>query len=453
MKDETPMTALNHTPRAAEAPFAEHAQTLAGRGPAMFAERKQAALEVFQNLGLPTTRDEDWKYTSVAPIRDTEFALAEDVATELTADDIKCFAIPDLEGSLLVFINGQYAAELSFVDELPDGVRVTTLTEAARTDRDLVDRHLNACVKWEKDAFSALNTACMEDGVFVHVPANKTVEKPIHVLSITANGDQPIATHPRNLILADENAEVTVIEHYVAMDETVYFTNAVTEIFADAHARVDHYVLERESEKAFCIQTLAIKQLREANVKSHTLLFGGALVRNNVNPQIDGEHGECLINGMYAPTGTQHIDNHMFVEHNAPHGDSRQFYKGILLDHGTAVFAGRIRVAQIAQKTDAKQTNGNLLLSPDATINTKPQLEIYADDVKCTHGATVGQLDTDALFYLESRGISKEAARGLMVYSFAAESFERIGCEPVRRYLEQLLVSRLPQGKLLENVL
>jgi len=252
--------------------------------------------------------------------------------------------------------------------------------------------------------------------------------------------------HPRNLILAEDHSQVTVVEDYISVKSGVMFSNVVTELYAGQDAVVAHYMIEREDTQALNVSTLRIEQQRNANVESHSLLLGGALVRNNVHPVLAGEGGECLINGLFIGKGRQHMDNYMLVEHAQPHCNSRQFYNGILDEQAHGVFHGRIIVHKDAQKTDAKQTNRNLLLSDEAQIDTKPQLEIYADDVKCTHGATIGQVEENALFYLRSRGLDEIAARRLLLYAFASECLERMRTGPVRNYLEALTPSWLPEG-------
>lgn len=445
------MTALTE-PQEMDLVTLEHAAAhAAGSGPGWFASARQAASERFGQLGLPTTRDEPWRFTSIEPIRSTSFALEADQPS-LSDEMVAGFAIPGLSGPRLVFVNGVYAGALSNLGELPAGVRVGRLAAALESDRRRLEPYLGQLADCQ-DSFVALNTACIDDGLFVHVPASMQIEQPIEVLHIATATPQPLLTNPRNLIVAEDGAKVTVIEHFVSLDEGVYFSNAVTELVAGNHATVDHYLLEFESERAFNFSTLAMRQLAESHVSSHTILFGGCLVRNNINPVLAGNFANCLVNGLYMPKATQHMDNHMRVEHARPHGDSRQFYKGVLRDRAKAVFSGRIIVAEGAQKTDAKQTNANLLLSDDAQVNTMPQLEIYADDVKCTHGATVGQIDPQAIYYLCSRGIRSEAARAMLVYAFAAESLERVPCQPVRAFLERRLVEQLPQAEVLAQLL
>jgi Fe-S cluster assembly protein SufD len=272
------------------------------------------------------------------------------------------------------------------------------------------------------------------------------VEAPISLLFISVLGGEPSMAHPRNLIVAEENSQASIVEDYISLGSGVFFSNAVTELIAGDNAVISHYLIEREDSKSLNVSTLFTRQGRSSNVASHSVLLGGALVRNSVHPVLAGEGAECLINGLFIGKGRQHLDNYMLVEHASPHCSSRQFYNGILDDHAHGVFHGRIVVQKDAQKTDAKQTNRNLLLSDNAQIDTKPQLEIYADDVKCTHGATIGQVEEQALFYLRSRGIDEASARGLLLYAFASECLDRMSCAPVREYLQKQVQQWLPEG-------
>jgi Fe-S cluster assembly protein SufD len=296
----------------------------------------------------------------------------------------------------------------------------------------------------QRDSFCALNTAFIGDGAYVHVARGVVVDAPIYLLYLSTREDGPTMTHPRNLIVAEDQSQVAVIEDYASVGgESVAFSNAVTELVAGESTVAQHYLIEREHLKAFNVQTLRIQQGRTANVASHSVLLGGGLVRNNVHPVLAGDGGECLINGLFMGTGRQHLDNYMHVEHAAPHCGSRQFYNGILDGQAHGVFHGRIVVHKAAQKTDAKQTNRNLLLSDDAQIDTKPQLEIYADDVKCTHGATIGQIEENALFYLQSRGISELEARKLLLMAFAEECVDRMHSTVAREHIERLVSQHL----------
>jgi Fe-S cluster assembly protein SufD len=333
---------------------------------------------------------------------------------------------------------------LSNIGSLPKGVQVGSLAQAFNSKN--VEQHLGRYLNIQRDAFCALNTAYIEDGAYVYVPRRTVVEHPVSLLFISIAGDTPQMSHPRNLIVAEEQSEVNIVEDYVSFGTGVFFSNVVSELVAGAGAVVSHHMLEREDRQAYNISTLRTQQGRDANVSSHSMLLGGALVRNNVHPVLAGEGGDCLINGLFVGSGTQHLDNYMLVEHASPHCSSRQFYNGILDERAHGVFHGRIIVHKDAQKTDAKQTNRNLLLSDDAQIDTKPQLEIYADDVKCTHGATIGQVEENALFYLRSRGIDEASARRLLLLAFASECLERIKNREVRDYVANVVRQSLPAG-------
>ncbi len=432
--------------------FADFEKATAGNGQGWLQPVRRAAIARFTELGFPTTRDEDWRYTNVAPLAQIAFQLTSDSRVELSPRAIEQFMLPGLGGIQLVFVNGRYAPSLSSPGSPGGGLTVRSLAQAIREDRDVLEQHLARYAGYHQDAFSALNTAFMEDGAFVHVARGRVIEEPIRVLFVSTATADPIATHPRNLIVMDEDSQAVILEDYVALDADVYFSNVVTEVVVGQNSVLTHYMIERESHQAFSVSTLRLEQGRSSNVTSHTVLLGGALVRNNVHPVFAGEGSECLINGLFMATGSQHMDNFMRVEHASPHCDSRQFYHGILDGRSHGIFSGRIIVHKDAQKTDAKQTNKNLLLSQEAQIDSKPQLEIYADDVKCTHGATIGQIDQDAIFYLRSRGIAEDAARALLLFGFAGECLERMKAEPIRRYLETLVAQWLPKGKILEEV-
>jgi len=328
---------------------------------------------------------------------------------------------------------------------MPKGVKVGNLAARLANDAAGVEQHLGGYLNIERDAFAALNTAFIEDGLSVEVPAGAVVETPIYALFITIPGATPSMNHPRNLIVAGESSQLTIVEDYVSLGEGTSFSNTATELIAGDNASVSHYMIVRESEQAYNFSTLRSQQGRNANVATHSLLLSGALVRNNVHPVLAGEGGECLINGLFMANGRQHMDNYMLVEHASPRCDSRQFYNGILNGRSHGVFHGRIIVHKDAQKTDAKQTNRNLLLSDEAQIDTKPQLEIYADDVKCTHGATIGQVDENALFYLRSRGLDEVSARHVLLLAFANECLDRMNSRQVRNHLERLVVAGLPE--------
>ncbi len=398
-------------------------------------EIRKAAMERFLTSGFPTTQDEEWRFTSVAAIPKHPFkpaAAAGAVALE--------HPLADLDPPRLVFVNGYFQDELSV---LPRGIDVANLAAVIEGEHAVVRQHLTRYARYKDHAFVALNTAFLEDGAFIGIPKGTVLEKPLHVVFVTAHSGQPAVSHPRNLIVVGRDAQVSVVETYLGLSNEPYFTNAVTEIVAGENAIVEHYKLQQEQEQAFHIATLQIYQERASSFTSHSISLGGGLVRNDVNVVLDGEGAESTLNGLYIGKGAQHVDNHTTIDHARPHCNSREIYKGILDGKASAVFNGKIVVRKGAQKTDAKQTNKNLLLSEDATINTKPQLEIYADDVKCTHGATIGQLGEELVFYLRSRGISHEAARALLTYAFAKDVTDKMKVEPIRAKLDELLLTWL----------
>jgi Fe-S cluster assembly protein SufD len=414
---------------------------------------RRAAILKFYELGFPTIQDEDWRFTNVAPIARTPFKMAENGHEKIDPQELSRSMFFGLEFSRLVFVNGQYSPSLSSIRFSVDGLKIGGLSHALAEERDLLERHLCRYADFQRDAFLALNTAFLKDGAFIYIPRGAILDEPIYLLFVSSATHSPAITHPRNLIVLEDNSQATIIEDYVSLADDVYFSNSVTEVLVGENSVLSHYMIERESKKAFNVSTVRFQQSRSSNVTLHSVLLGGALVRSNVHPVMVGEGSECMINGLYMPTGRQHMDNYMRVEHASPHCDSRQLYKGILDGRSHAVFHGRIIVHKDAQKTDAKQTNKNLLLSDEAQIDTKPQLEIYADDVKCTHGATIGQIDQNAIFYLRSRGIDEEASRALLLLAFASESLERMRVEPIRRGLEEVVTKRFSQGRHLDNVL
>ena len=407
---------------------------------------RTAAIARFAELGFPTTRHEEWKYTAVAPIAKVPFTRLGHEGPVLLSGALERLGFGLSEGARLVFVNGRYSEEFSSLRALPGGVRMGSLASALAADSERIQPHLARYARYQDHAFVALNTAFIEDGAFLNVPAGKVVGDPIHLLFISTARGTATASHPRNLIVVGNNSQVTIVETYVGSDTAVYFTNAVTEIVVGENAALDHYKLQRESEEAFHVATLQVHQARNSTVASHSIALGGALVRNDVNVILDGEGGECTLDGLYMTTGQQHVDNHTRIDHARPHGLSRQLYKGILDGQSRGVFSGKIVVHPAAPKTDAKQTNKNLLLSGDALIDTKPQLEINNNDVKCTHGSSIGRLDEESIFYLRSRGIGEEMARDLLTYAFASEIINRIRGEPLRATLENLVVTRLQQN-------
>lgn len=427
--------------------FLEFIKDAASTDPNWLKSIREEGISTFTELGFPTTRDEDWRFTNVAPIARSAFEISRNGYTEPSSEDISKFIFEGATSATLVFINGYYAPELSKTESLPQGVIVSNLAEAIRNHEDLVREHLTKYADIKQEAFTALNNAFFQDGGFIYIPSGTVLENPVHLLYVSASTEKPRVTSPRNLIIAEENAQANVVEHYVSLEESVYLSNVVTELIVGENSTLGHYLIECESKKSFNVSTLRVEQGRNSNIRSHSVLLGGAIVRNNVHPVLAGEGCDSLINGLFMSSGRQHMDNYMKVEHASPHSDSRQFYNGILDGRSRGVFHGRIVVHEDAQKTDAKQTNRNLLLSDHAQIDTKPQLEIYADDVKCTHGATIGQIDEDAIFYLRSRGIGEEASRDIILNAFTNETLDSMGVESVKNYCTKLVEDWFSQRK------
>ena len=412
---------------------------------------RQAGITRFAELGFPTLQDEDWRFTNVAPIARLPFKPMLESGSGPTELVLQGHVFAGLAGSRLVFVNGYFNAGLSAVRDLPAGVKIGSLASVLESDPALVKPQLNHCARMDDSAFAALNQAFFRDGGFVHIPAGKTLAEPVQLIFISTakhNGD---TTHPRNLIIAEANSRATVIESYLAAGDAAYFTKAVTEIIAADHAVLEHVKFQDEGPGAFHLATIAGELGRASNVKLHSFALGARLSRNNIRTRLAGEGLECILNGLYLTRGDQLADHHMIVEHAQPHCASHEYFNGILDDKSKGVFHGRIYVHPVAQKTDAKQTNKNLLLSDDATVDTKPQLEIYADDVKCTHGATIGQLNEESIFYLRSRGIPEPTARRMLIHAFAGEIIERVDCQPVREQLDKIVWDRLEANLHLAN--
>ncbi len=401
-----------------------------------FAVLRDKGIEHLRQVGLPKTSQEEWRFTSVASLARTRFALSDGAAPVSLAD---YQPIVDLTAIRFVFVNGTYRPELSSTEGLPEPVKAGSFKQARKNSPELFERHLGTANDFDRTPFSALNAAMMDDGFFLFVPAGEVVTKPIHALFLASSAAGPTVSHPRSLIIAEENSQVTLLESYAGKDGEVYFTNSVTEFVVADGAVVDHYRLQEESTSAFHIAALDASEGRASNFSTQGFTFGGALVRNDIGVLMGGEGGLATMNGLLMIEGKQLVDNHTRIDHAEPHCETHEFFKGILEDQARGVFNGSIMVRQKAQKTNSKQTNRNLLLSKEALINTNPQLEIFADDVKCTHGATIGQLDETALYYFRTRGIKLADAKRLLTYAFANELIERVKLESLQKRLQTLV--------------
>ncbi len=421
--------------------FDEFEKSLNGEKTSEFHQRRKIAINDFEKLHFPTLKNEEWKYTDITSLLNHSFA-PDYKKTKVLPEVINKFLFDKLEHSLLVFVNGAYSPEHSKLIDIPKGVIVESIAESIKKDNPIVKKHLGSYAKNENFFFTTLSSAFIKDGAFIYIPDGKVVEDPIHVIFYTKANDKKVLTQPRNLFVAGKNSQVTIIEHYVSDEEGIYFTNAVTEIVTDENAIVDHTKLQEESSKAFHIARMEVDQERSSNFASHLISLGAEISRNDFNARFNDEGGECMLNGLFMINNEQIFDAHTMIDHAKPHCNSYEHYKGILQDKSKGVFNGKVMVRPDAQKTNAFQQNNTILLSDEAIMNTKPQLEIFADDVKCSHGATIGKLNDEAKFYLKSRGIGEESATAILIHAFASDVITTIKIFALRDYLEEIITKR-----------
>jgi Fe-S cluster assembly protein SufD len=412
---------------------------------------REQAWARFTELGLPTARrgNEKWKYTDVRPIANVAFEhpLDLDPATEANASQLKQIAPWNDEWTSLVFVDGRYSPSLSS-DRSKDGVYFGSLVSALETHEGVIHKHLAQQATLDDDGFVALNTAFLEDGAFVYLPDDAPSAQVVNLIFVTTSREQPRVTYPRTLIVTGRNTRLSLVESYVSLTDTRLLTNAVTEILVGDGANVDHYRLLLESTEAFHVGVSRVYQGQDSTFNSGAFAKGASLGRNDFQVLLDAPGASCTLNGLYLTTGTQHMDNFINIDHAKPHGTSRLFYKGILDGHSRAVFGGNVMVRKEAQKTDAQQTDKNLLLSEDAEVDSKPSLLIFADDVKCGHGATAGHMDEDTLFYMRSRGLDVETATRMLIHAFAGEIIDKVQLMPLREYLNRLFIEAIPTSSL-----
>ena len=404
---------------------------------------RRTAMERFAATGFPTTRDEDWRFTPITPIVQGTWQPASGSST-VAREELNPFGFGHPEWSTLVFLNGALNERLSSIGFLEPGVKVGGMAESLRSDGAVLESHLARHAWIDSSPFTALNTAFFREGGFVHVPANTDVSRPVHLVFVTTAEAGGSVVHPRNLIVLEAGARASVIESYVTISPGIaYWSNPVSEVVAGANSWLEHTRIQRESERAYHIGATHVDQQRDSHYRSFSMAIGGALARHNLRVRLNDQNIETLMYGLYLTRGEQVVDNHTAIYHDQPNCRSWEVYKGVLEGRSRAVFNGKVFVKPEAQKTDAKQTNRNLLLSDTARVDTKPQLEIFADDVKCTHGATVGRLDQMALFYAQARGVPAREAQRLLTYAFAAEVIAEVALDPVRDELERLVRDRL----------
>lgn len=408
--------------------------------------QRATALERLRDAGFPTLRHEDWKYTDTRPIVQRRFRLV----GAASLPDANALMPYTLAGHQMVFVDGHFAPSLSVSARLPSGIEVMSLAEAIGRVPDRVEPWLGRSPGPGRNGFGALNAAFLQDGVFIHLARGTELDAPVHLLFLTS-GAPDRAACVRNLIVAEAGSRASVIESHAALADATGLTSSITEIALETGAQLEHYRLGREAGAAYHIGSTDVQLGRDSRYTSHSVALGGRIVRHELYAALDAEGAECTLNGLYVTHGRQHVDNHTRIDHHKPHGTSREWYKGVLDGQSRAVFSGRVVVHPQAQHTDAEQANHNLLLSEGAEADSRPQLEIYADDVKCAHGATVGNLDPDSLFYLRSRGLDEAHARSLLVYAFAGDVLSRIRLAPLRARLERQLAERLAVSQMQEE--
>lgn len=412
--------------------------------------QRERGIGELARIGFPTTRNENWKYTDVKNLLRQNFQRADSAAKEINSDLYESARFPELNAIELVFVNGAFNEALSSKEESVQNALITALSVNDEAKNKLISDHVARYAKTDKHGFAALNTAFVKDGAFINIPDNAEIERAIHLIFISNQTDGLAITHPRNLIVLGSNSKATVIESYVGTDDQ-YCTNTVTEISAGSCSKLEHYKLQQEGSKSFHIGYTSAQLEKDSTVQSHSISLGGSLVRNDIDAVLADRGAHIGLNGLYMTKNEQHVDNHTRVEHQSPYTTSDEIYRGVLDGKSRAVFNGKVVVHKDAQKTDAQQANANLLMSDDAEIDTKPELEIYADDVKCSHGATVGQLDENMLFYLRTRAIDEATARSLLTFAFADEVVAKMDCEAVRKRIETQVVGLLPDASLIRE--
>ena len=426
--------------------FKKFEKNLNGESKTFFHHYRKNAINQLKALSFPTLKNEKWRFTNVLPLLRENFKLNSGTKANTISDvNIDSFVFKEIDSEVLVFVNGVFNKKLSKINKLQNGVIIGSLQESLNLGDSVIKKHIGKYLKIE-DGFDALNAAFTTDGVFVYLPKGVILQRPIQVLFVSTL--ENIFTLPRNLIIAQANTQAKIIFNYVGENENTYFTDVVDEIAIEENSIVDIYKIQNESKKAYHLNKTVIHQGNASTLNHFSLSFGALLCRNDLSSKLDGEGISCNLNGLYLGNTNQHVDNYTLLEHSKPNSESSELYKGILDDKAHGVFHGKILVHQDAQKTNAYQTNKTILLSDDATINTKPQLEIYADDVKCSHGATVGQLDKDALFYIKSRGIPSELAKSMLIRAFVSDVIEKISIDKLKEQLNHFIFEHLSQKEI-----
>lgn len=431
--------------------LAEHERLSPVLGQDSFTQQRQSALEQFAVQGIPHRRMENWKYTSLSRLNKFPFSMQESFSS-LTEEQLQDVRFSDMDCYELVFVNGIFAPEYSS-KTWPDDCILMPLTEAIQQHGDRIQVILNQQQGQDSfnNSFLSLNTAFLQQGVFIDIANNVELDKPVHLIYLSGLCNTATASHPRNIYCLGKNAKATVIESFIGLDDSDYFTNNISNIVLQDNAELEHYKVQEEGEQGIHISALYSEQAKDSRLYSHAIDLGGLISRNDIFADMNASGSSISMNGLYMVHGKQHMDNHSLVNHKVANTYSDQTYRGIANGHGRAVFNGKVIVHKDAQKTEAHQSNANLLLSDNAEVDTKPELEIYADDVKCSHGATIGQLDKNMLFYLRSRAIDEETAMSLLTFAFAEEVIKKIRFTPIQRRLEQTVIGRLPDSELIQE--
>ena len=411
-----------------------------------FFQLRDKAFAEFDKNGFPTIKNEEWKYTNLKIIFDKNFQST-CVSSSNIQDLLVGSVFNTIKANKLVFVNGSFNTELSNIIEKDNAIVISNLAKARKENAHVFDAHFGKYAKIENESLNAMNTALMSDGAFVFVPSNKKVENPIIIMNVVDATDMNVLNQPRNLVVLEKNTEACIVESYISVGTNASFINVVNEIYVDENAHLEHYKIQQQTGESYQNNYTQIFQEANTNINQVTLTLDGTMVRNNLHFYMNGKNCDTLLYGLYITEGSNHADNHTLVDHAMPNCQSNELYKGVMKDKSTAVFNGKIMVHLDAQKTNAYQRNQNILLDPEATINTKPQLEIFADDVKCTHGATVGQLDEEPMFYLRSRGIPEDVARKMLLNAFADDIAEKIKIPELVSLLEQLIEDKLEPVK------
>lgn len=418
--------------------------SLNGESKNYFHKIRQDAISTFEELGFPVMKLEEWKYTNINPVLKHDFKTSYHFTdSKLIKNDIKDFLFDEGKVNLLVFVNGQFDEKLSNIISNSEQVFIGSFLDGRVKLSDVVEKHFSKYANYKNQSLTALNTAFAKDGAFIYVKQNTEVIEPVHILNISDARDESYLSQPRNLYVVEEGASVKIVEDYYSLGDKHSFTNAVTEIYCAANSSLERYKIQNDNDKAYHIGTTQVMQEKDSRFSDTTISWGGAITRNNLNSVFNGSNTECHFYGLYLLTGKQHVDNHTLADHAMPHCYSNELYKGIIDDKATGVFNGKIMVRADAQKTNAYQSNGNILLSEEATIYSKPQLEIFADDVKCSHGATTGQLNEEEMFYLQSRGIGSDEARILLLNAFAGDVIDTVKIDSLRGKLLLMLEEKL----------